>query len=96
MTRRTACASVVGTAAVLLIGLTGCGNDASNVTCQDFLNMTEEEQRVVAGQWVVGTVGEGEPNEGQLAMGSVARTELLNYCPSNPDDKIKDLMYGPG
>jgi hypothetical protein len=69
--------------------LTSCASDPMSTTCRDYLGKTEAEQLDLAALWAqpvrdkVTAIGR--------SVAPVYRRDLIAYCPSHRDARLKDL-----
>ncbi|MEU5261731.1 hypothetical protein [Amycolatopsis sp. NPDC021455] len=70
-------------------GAAACTADPLDVTCQEYAGLGETQQLDLAARW-------GSPARDRVdAAGRIVapryRSDLLGYCRTHPDDKLKDL-----
>jgi hypothetical protein len=70
-------------------GAAGCTSDPLDVTCQEYAGLGEAQQLDLAARW-------GSPTRDRVdAAGRIVapryRSELLSYCRTHADDKLKNL-----
>jgi hypothetical protein len=74
---------------LLVGGVTSCTADPLAITCGEYMSKTSSEQLDLAARWAA-------PNRNNVdaAAKMVApayRSDLLGYCPTHLNDRLKDL-----
>ncbi len=83
-------AAVLAAAVAMLPVLTACSSDPLATTCAEYLKKDAATQLDLATRW-------GAPNRDHIdemakMAGHQYQTDLGNYCPKHPDNKLADLV----
>jgi hypothetical protein len=75
--------------ALTSVGAAACTSNPLDVTCHEYAGLGEAQQLDLAARW-------GSPTRDRVdAAGRIVapryRSDLLDYCRSHADDKLKDL-----
>jgi hypothetical protein len=73
-------------------GLAACTPDPLDITCAEYSGLGQDEQLDLAARW--GSPSRDHIDEMAKMVAASLRNDLLNYCRTHSDDKLKDLHFG--
>ena len=93
MRTSTRLAATLLSAALALTALTGCSKGPLDITCSEFLALSQSQRVDIATQW---SIKDGSAKEMAEMLAESTADGMASYCQDNPDTKISELerTYG--